>query len=296
MQAQQQQLQTVVTSTMPPKTVALLRTSPPQSQFVADNSQLDIELALTATKVQINRNDNDDGIDQMRSNSQSSNSTDSTSVIVGVAGAKKSTKNNSKTFVRPTSKGATGEAAKVALSSSSSSSSSMQSTTLPTATNRSKTTGKSQSSVRTKRSYSQSSHHEALQRISSSSRMSNSCASSMYGGRFMMAAIPIVNEWHAPESYVYDYAGPSIKVATRADLVDLLPCTQNVWFQTRPTIIAAQPITREQRLDIKKVQLRRQAHQFAEAQHFRGTGVARRRLVAVARALKKLKEDNSSTT
>lgn len=46
---------------------------------------------------------------------------------------------------------------------------------------------------RTKRTYSQTSHHEALQRISS--RMSNT-------------SVATSNEWHAPDSFIFDYAGP----------------------------------------------------------------------------------------
>lgn len=47
---------------------------------------------------------------------------------------------------------------------------------------------------RTKRTYSQTSHHEALQRIS---RMSNT-------------SVATSNEWHAPDSFIFDYAGPGV--------------------------------------------------------------------------------------
>lgn len=299
---QQQQRQTPIVLTGPKQQspVAVIRSSPPklQSQSFVDNSQLDIELALTATKVQINRKDD---IDSMI-NSSSSNSNDG-SKIVSIGGVKSNkTKNNSKTFVRPTSKGvvenklATTATKCSSTFSSSSSSLSSTSSTSSLSINR-KNTGKSQTTARlTKRSYSQSSHHEALQRISSVSRMSNSCSStSIYSSRFIMAApIPKANEWHAPEAYIFDYAGPTNTGTqmVRADHIDLLPCTQNAWYQIRPKIIAAQPITRDQRLDMKKNQLRRQAYQYADAQNFRSTTVARRRLVAVARAMKKLQADS----
>lgn len=56
---------------------------------------------------------------------------------------------------------------------------------------------------RTKRTYSQTSHHEALQRISS--RMSNT-------------SVATSSEWHAPDSFIFDYTGPGV---VKTDVLDL---------------------------------------------------------------------------
>ncbi|KAJ6639125.1 INO80 complex subunit D [Pseudolycoriella hygida] len=130
-----------------------------------------------------------------------------------------------------------------------------------------KSTGKSQSVTRVKRSYSQSSHHEALQRIS---------------------APKSSNEWHAPDAYVFDYAGPGSLPLSQ---VELMPFTQNIWHQS-----SVNTTSREQRLEEKKNYLRRQAYQLEQAQKFRHTRDSKKRLVEVAKTLLKPKSYKEPTS
>lgn len=123
-----------------------------------------------------------------------------------------------------------------------------------------KSTGKSQSVTRVKRSYSQSSHHEALQRIS---------------------APKAPTEWHAPDTYVFDYAGPGSLPVSQ---IELMPFTQNVWHQSQVNAAG-----REQRLEEKRNCLRRQAYQLEQAQKFRHTSDSKKRLVEVVKTLQKPK-------
>lgn len=146
-----------------------------------------------------------------------------------------------------------------------------------------KSTGKSQ----TKRSYSQSSHHEALQRIPS---RAGSCSTSLAADAAANLSHHVIRnrtEWHAPGTFIYEYADPG---CMSADQVDLYATTQNVWYKNDSSTLP----TREQKLENKLNQLRRQAFQFAEAQSFRSTNFAKRRLLAVANALRKTKNNNES--
>lgn len=123
-----------------------------------------------------------------------------------------------------------------------------------------KSTGKSQSVTRVKRSYSQSSHHEALQRIS-------------------VPKAP--TEWHAPDAYIFDYAGPGSLPLSQ---IELMPFTQNIWHQS-----FVNTTSREQRLEEKRNCLRRQAYQLEQAQKFRHASDSKKRLVEVVKTLQKPK-------
>ncbi|XP_037026059.1 uncharacterized protein LOC119067282 isoform X3 [Bradysia coprophila] len=130
-----------------------------------------------------------------------------------------------------------------------------------------KSTGKSQSVTRVKRSYSQSSHHEALQRIS---------------------APKVPSEWHAPDTYVFDYAGPGSLPVSQ---IELMPFTQNIWHQSLVNATG-----REQRLEEKRNCLRRQAYQLEQAQKFRHTSDSKKRLVEVVKTLQKPKSYKEPTS
>lgn len=143
-----------------------------------------------------------------------------------------------------------------------------------------KSTGKSQ----TKRSYSQSSHHEALQRIPSRAAGSSTSLALDAAANLSHHVIRKRTEWHAPGTFIYEYADPG---CMSDDQVDLYATAQNVWYKNDSSTLP----TREQKLENKLNQLRRQAFQFAEAQSFRSTNFAKRRLVAVANALRKTKNE-----
>lgn len=123
-----------------------------------------------------------------------------------------------------------------------------------------KSTGKSQSVTRVKRSYSQSSHHEALQRISVPKPPS---------------------EWHAPDAYVFDYAGPGSLPASQ---VELMPFTQNIWHNSFDDTTS-----RDQRLEERRNCLRRQAYQLEQAQKFRHISDSKKRLIQAVKTLRKPK-------
>lgn len=95
----------------------------------------------------------------------------------------------------------------------------------------------------------------------------------------------IGKEWHAPDSYVYDLAGPG---ALTVEQLEIAQCTQGFWFRDIPN---ENFLTREQRLEIKRDNLRRQAFQYAQAQHFRSTSLAKKRLMSVMKALTKFKNE-----
>lgn len=132
----------------------------------------------------------------------------------------------------------------------------------------------SSSSIRAKRSYSQTSHHEALQRIS---------------------AAAAATEWHAPDSYIFDNTLSPLDPSPdkKEENYDLAPCVQNHWLDVSE-MMSSLPmyahITREQRIELRKAQLRRQALQYISAQKFHTTFAARKRLQCVAKALRKLRE------
>lgn len=94
-------------------------------------------------------------------------------------------------------------------------------------------------------------------------------------------------EWHSPESYIYD----DISSDTIADSTEYnATCMQTFWFRDIPN---ENLLTREQRLENKRDNLRRQAFQYAQAQHFRSTMLAKRRLLTVTKALAKFKNERN---
>lgn len=93
-----------------------------------------------------------------------------------------------------------------------------------------------------------------------------------------------LKEWHAPESYIYD----DLSSNGLYDNFDLSPCTQKFWFRDIPN---ENLLTREQRLESKRDNLRRQAFQYAESQSFRSKVMAKKRLITVAQALTKFKKE-----
>lgn len=155
-------------------------------------------------------------------------------------------------------------------------------------------TGKSQQYARQKRSYSQSSHHEPLQRISS--RASNITTSSI-----SLPTMPSCNvshhiirsnsEWHSPDTYIFDYAG--LGAVPSSDQLDLEASAQNSWFSSseRNNVMG-----REQCLEMKRNLLRRQAYQYSQAQSFRSTHKAKQRVIAVSKALLKSKGQAESSS
>lgn len=92
-------------------------------------------------------------------------------------------------------------------------------------------------------------------------------------------------EWHSPESYIYDDISTDSAVA---DYGEFTSCMQTFWFRDIPN---ENLLTREQRLENKRDNLRRQAFQYAQAQHFRSTILAKRRLITVTKALAKFKNE-----
>lgn len=93
-------------------------------------------------------------------------------------------------------------------------------------------------------------------------------------------------EWHSPESYIYD----DISADAIVDSGELTSCMQTFWFRDIPN---ENLLTREQRLENKRDNLRRQAFQYAQAQHFRSTILAKRRLLTVTKALAKFKNERN---
>lgn len=94
-------------------------------------------------------------------------------------------------------------------------------------------------------------------------------------------------EWHSPESYIYD----DISSDTITDSTEYnTTCMQTFWFRDIPN---ENLLTREQRLENKRDNLRRQAFQYAQAQHFRSTILAKRRLITVTKALAKFKHERN---
>lgn len=91
-------------------------------------------------------------------------------------------------------------------------------------------------------------------------------------------------EWHAPETYIYD----DLSSNGLNDNFDITPCTQKFWFRDIPN---ENLLTREQWLETKRDNLRRQAFQYAEAQRFRSKILAKTRLIIVAQALTKFKNE-----
>lgn len=96
----------------------------------------------------------------------------------------------------------------------------------------------------------------------------------------------IQKEWHSPESYIYD----DINTDAMTEQSDSSSCMQTFWFRDSPN---ENLLTREQRLENKRDNLRRQAFQYAQAQHFRSTALAKRRLITVTKALAKFKNERN---
>lgn len=130
-----------------------------------------------------------------------------------------------------------------------------------------------------KRSASQTSQTEN-HRASISSRLSNVSSSANFNTYIQPPKL--IKEWHAPGSYVYDYTGPG---STRIETFELAGCTQNVWFPT--TLDTTDILNREQRLEIKRANLRRQAFQQLHSQKLRTNLGAKRRLICISKAIVK---------
>lgn len=111
-----------------------------------------------------------------------------------------------------------------------------------------------QSSARTKRrTHSQSSHHESLQRIQSTS------------------------DWWSRRN-----------VDNHSDAFHIAPCAQSVWYQNLVQDCARpRSVMREERLEFKRESLRRQALQLAEASRFRSSRTAKQRIACLVDALER---------
>uniref|UniRef100_A0A1B0CC88 KANL2-like probable zinc-finger domain-containing protein n=1 Tax=Lutzomyia longipalpis TaxID=7200 RepID=A0A1B0CC88_LUTLO len=129
-----------------------------------------------------------------------------------------------------------------------------------------KTTVKQQNaSTRIKRSFSQTAHHEVLQRIPAADVKPLTSKGN--------------NIWHAPESYIFDYESPGMQALSHVDH-ELTLCAQKHWFvEFLPPTMAL--LTREQQLEQKASHLRRKAIQYAKALEQRSVVVARKRLTEV---------------
>lgn len=121
-------------------------------------------------------------------------------------------------------------------------------------------------------------HHESLQRLPLRTHENDTCANGKQR---------LDKEWHSPESYIYDDISSDAAAAKRADHTS---CMQTFWFRDIPN---ENLLTREQRLENKRDNLRRQAFQYAQAQHFRSTILAKRRLITVTKALAKFKNERN---
>lgn len=129
-----------------------------------------------------------------------------------------------------------------------------------------------------KRSASQtSSQYESIR--ASASRLSN--VSSQFAGT---STCVTNNIWHAPGSFIFDYTSPG---ATRAEAFELIGCTQNFWF--KDVIDENNALSRDQKLEIRQANLRRQAVQYSNSQKLRNNLTAKRRLLMLSKALTKLK-------
>ncbi|XP_055697185.1 uncharacterized protein LOC129798187 [Phlebotomus papatasi] len=132
-------------------------------------------------------------------------------------------------------------------------------------------------SARLKRSFSQSAHHEALQRIPPTAKAATE-----------IKPLEVVNgtPWHAPDSFIFDYDTPGgCPDPSRVDQ-ELTLCAQKHWFvEFLPPTMAL--MTREQQLEQKAGHLRRKAIQYARALEQRSLSVAKKRLMYVSQALEK---------
>lgn len=126
--------------------------------------------------------------------------------------------------------------------------------------------------ARSKRSYSESSHHEALQRIPTKRiKVEESDAVDAKPDATKLAAA------QPPNVVVAFIAAQKPPI----DSVDALP-VQKCWFTNE-----ARFTSRDQRLDHKLALLTRQLHQHSAAQQFRSNAMARKRLHVIAKSLRK---------
>lgn len=130
-------------------------------------------------------------------------------------------------------------------------------------------------------------HHESLQRLPLRSNENGAIASiPPNADADRCIGKRMEKEWHSPESYIYD----DISTDTVGECPEFASCMQTFWFRDIPN---ENLLTREQRLENKRDNLRRQAFQYAQAQHFRSTIVAKRRLITVTKALAKFKNERN---
>lgn len=134
-----------------------------------------------------------------------------------------------------------------------------------------------------KRSYSQTSHHEALQRIPARQQPQQQNGVGVDTKKAPQVLAKVKREWHAPDSILFDFNSPH---DVNHDEYDVGPCSQAFWFRDIPN---ENLLTREQRLEMKRDNLRRQATQYAQAQTFRNKRLAKLRLLSVTNALNKFK-------
>lgn len=139
--------------------------------------------------------------------------------------------------------------------------------------------GKPQTNGKRKRGYSQTAHHEVLQRIPQRSHDKSHAAAQP---KPASEAPKVKREWHAPDSLLYEYVCAS---DANSDELDVAPSTQSFWFDMPEENL----LTREQRLETKRDNLRRQAFQYLQAQSFRNKSLAKMRIVSVAKALGKFR-------
>lgn len=137
-----------------------------------------------------------------------------------------------------------------------------------------------------KRSYSQTSHHEALQRIPSR-QQSQQNGVGVCTKKTPQLSAKVKREWHAPDSILFDFNSLH---DVNHDEYDVGPCSQAFWFRDIPN---ENLLTREQRLEMKRDNLRRQATQYAQAQTFRNKRLAKLRLLSVTNALNKFKKERN---
>jgi hypothetical protein len=192
--------------------------------------------------------------------------------------------------------------------------------------------GKLIASKKTKRSHSNASYHETLQRIptiggggkkhraASSLSMSSSTSAPLISIISASKYATKCNEWHSPNTYIFDYKGPghssrfveSLELAANHQeywfsdsLKDVVPPDQLFQEQhsngpstsgAAAAAVAQQPahhqypmiLTRDHRLEMKKSSLRRQAVQYWNGQRLRSTLASKHRLRCVVNALNKL--------
>lgn len=140
------------------------------------------------------------------------------------------------------------------------------------------TVGKPLAIGKTKRSYGQNSHHEQMQRIPS-----DNVPIVVRTGARKAKQTNFQQEWHAPDVFMYIDSNEN-----DAEQAEMTRCAQSFWFKDIPNEVY---LTREQRLEIKRDNLRRQAVQYAQSQNFRSTNAAKKRLMSINKALYKFTKE-----